>query len=117
MTQQQDVFDAGFGAQLAFSGVTATYRAGGTGAGTSITVIFDAEEAEQGYRDEGRKTYSRGTVKARVADVASPGPLDTFEIDSTVYAVEGYMQLLPCRVAKVVSKQDGTIGDSRRVEL
>ncbi len=68
-------------------GETATYKAGGTGAGTSINVIVATAQpqliqVDDNGRDNRRDLY----MSIKVSDVASPARGDTYTLTSTAHA-------------------------------
>lgn len=63
-------------------GVTATYKVGGLGAGSSITVLFDAPNL-----DTLEISTTNPTVLVRASEVAAPARGDTVTIGAAVYAV------------------------------
>jgi|APSaa5957512535_1039671.scaffolds.fasta_scaffold44530_4 hypothetical protein len=69
-------------------GITATYKAGGIGAGTSISVIFaNNYVAFSGGTVDVEGTYPVATC--RTSDVSSAAHDDTLTIDSIVYTIIG----------------------------
>jgi hypothetical protein len=65
---------------LADFGVTATYKSGGVGQGTSITVIKD-----EPFQGAFGVTGTNPTAIARAVDVPTFGNTDTLTIGGTVY--------------------------------
>lgn len=71
----------------ALHGETATYKAGGTGAGTSITVMVATSlpqiiaQTEEG-RDNRRDLY----ISVKTSDVATPNRGDTYTLTSMAHA-------------------------------
>lgn len=71
--------------------VTATYRAGGAGSGSSAAVMLG--QADQALEPFGRAVVSQATLlRVLVTDAPSLAAGDTFTIGGTVYTVQGKPQ-------------------------
>ena len=91
-------------------GVSATYYAGGTGAGTSVTVIFSDRRKEPAYEGDGEQTVEAGMITCSPDDVSSPSLTDTFVIDSVTYAVREIESFKPLVKLSVVSRSQRYAG-------
>jgi hypothetical protein len=69
-------------------GRDAIWRAGGAGAGVGVRVVFRAPDAITNF-DGGRFVATGRFIDVQVSEVATLQPGDTFEINSTVYVVQG----------------------------
>lgn len=69
-------------------GRDATWRAGGSGAGVAVKVVFRAPDTTSSFGG-GRFVATGRFVDVRISEVATLQPGDTFEINSTVYVVQG----------------------------
>jgi len=68
-------------------GVAATYKSGGTGAGTAVTILFNRNQTIPGYYPDGEQEVEAARARAAPSEVASPGLTDTFTIGGEVWAV------------------------------
>jgi hypothetical protein len=69
-------------------GKDATWRAGGVGGGTLVRVVFRAPDTVSNFSG-GRFVAQSRFIDVRISEVATLQPGDTFEIDSTIYLVQG----------------------------
>jgi hypothetical protein len=62
--------------------IAATYKPGGTGAGSAVNVIFDAP-----WQEQLGVSAKNPTVTGRAADFATFTTADTLTINSTIYRI------------------------------
>ena len=81
-------FDGMIGRALNILGTAATYKAGGVGAGTSITVMPAREDEIVGFGETRVHATDRGRFEVLVSAVASPAQADTLTIGADVFVVK-----------------------------
>ena len=69
-------------------GRDANWRAGGSGAGVAVKVVFRAPDRVANFGG-GRFVAQSRFIDVRISEVPILEPGDTFEINSTVYVVQG----------------------------
>jgi hypothetical protein len=69
-------------------GRDAIWRAGGSGAGVNVRVVFRAPDTTSSFGG-GRFVAASRFIDVRISEVSALAPGDTFEIDSTIHVVQG----------------------------